>query len=361
MNTLLSELTALFDIPPQALQVYKDLKERFTTEVNQQFMRNPQNRALIQAAPPRMIFDNIVNHHSIMFESLRTQSPQTLLTQLSWEYPTYIIHGVDKTFFAKRAELFINILSEESEDLSALVALYRWMISENDALIQAFSDHAKQEEAFSDDALQLYDSLISGDLIKSEQLCQLKEHSFEKLQQVYTDLIQKAMTKVGQEWEKGNISVANEHMASALSTKLATELYLSCPKEPQRQGKIVVTTPKKENHALGALMVANALEVKGYDVTLLSQKASVENILETLKTHQPDILVISISMPENMLNAQELIDAVKELKLEKPIKVMIGGYLILTHPELAASLPADAVTSSLDEAQEIIDAWLQGA
>lgn len=84
--------------------------------------------------------------------------------------------------------------------------------------------------------------------------------------QVYLELFVPALQRVGQLWEQGKITVADEHRASGVTQRLVGRMGpLFRPRGP-RVGTVIVGTPAGETHALPTALVADILRGEGFDV-----------------------------------------------------------------------------------------------
>ena len=78
------------------------------------------------------------------------------------------------------------------------------------------------------------------------------------------------MWLIGDLWERGEISVADEHLATEISTRV-----LALQREAERLAvargghRIMLATPEGEQHIVALRMVRNLLREAGYDVLML--------------------------------------------------------------------------------------------
>ena len=76
-----------------------------------------------------------------------------------------------------------------------------------------------------------------------------------------------AMRMIGDAWEQGAISVADEHLATAISHEVAARLFgrLLGQSTASRE-RVMLAAAQGEHHILGLRMVADVLEGAGYEV-----------------------------------------------------------------------------------------------
>jgi methanogenic corrinoid protein MtbC1 len=140
---------------------------------------------------------------------------------------------------------------------------------------------------------------------------------------LYVDVFQEALYEVGRRWERNVISVAQEHMATAVTQFVMAQMYEHIPPSAATRGKAVLTGVPGEMHHVGALMVADMLEAHGWEAQYLGSNLPVPSVIGTLRDTTPDVLGISVTMLFNLHHATRLIKEVRELG--RPIRIVVGG------------------------------------
>jgi len=125
---------------------------------------------------------------------------------------------------------------------------------------------------------------------------------------IYVDVITESLHAIGSLWEQNKISVAQEHMASAIAQYVIAMIYPRLiPQSPSR-GTMVVTGVAGEQHQIGANLVADALEENGWAVRFLGSNLPNASILSTIEEISADVLCISTTLVANLPSAAELIE-----------------------------------------------------
>lgn len=83
---------------------------------------------------------------------------------------------------------------------------------------------------------------------------------------VLVGLLAPAMRKVGDDWEAGAISVADEHRASAVAMRVVGRLGPLARHRGVGRGTVVVGAPPGERHQLPVAIAADVLRARGFDV-----------------------------------------------------------------------------------------------
>jgi len=140
---------------------------------------------------------------------------------------------------------------------------------------------------------------------------------------VYQDIFQNALYYVGELWETNRISVAREHIATSIvESLLALTFPLICNNMPTGKSVVVSCTPN-ELHQLGARMVADILEMHGWDTTFLGANTPVDSVIHLVNEKHPDLLCLSLS---TQMNFSSLLETVSRIKGQFPeLPVAVGG------------------------------------
>lgn len=140
---------------------------------------------------------------------------------------------------------------------------------------------------------------------------------------LYVDLLQRSMYEVGELWEHNRISVAREHLATAVTEFLLNQVYPRIFSAEHCGRSAVVACVADEYHQLGAKMVADIMELNGWDGYFLGANTPVTDLLSLLDEKQPDLLALSLSIYTNL---PALLDSVAVVRQTFPLlPVIVGG------------------------------------
>ncbi len=107
-----------------------------------------------------------------------------------------------------------------------------------------------------------------------------------------------------------------------------------------KQGKMVIGTVKGDIHDIGKNLVSMMMEGAGFDVVDLGINNPVENYLQALEEHEPDILGMSALLTTTMPYMKVVIDAMKENGIREDYVVLVGGAPL--NEAFAQAIGADA-------------------
>lgn len=157
---------------------------------------------------------------------------------------------------------------------------------------------------------------------------------------IYVDVLQESLYQVGRLWESNRITVAEEHMATAITQYVMAQLYTHLPPATQSRGSMLITGVAGELHQVGANMVADVLDAQGYDVRFLGTNMPHSGILQAIEEHKAEILGISATMLFNVPQVIKLIKGVREKLGEQSPRIVLGGAAFRSLPSLTAELGA---------------------
>ena len=143
------------------------------------------------------------------------------------------------------------------------------------------------------------------------------------VQDLYADVFQDALYEVGRLWETNAITVAQEHMATAVTQYVMAHVFGSIDSPRPSRGVAVMTGVPGELHHVGALMVSDMLETLGWQVQFLGSNLPIASILAAITDAQPRLLGISVTMPFNLHHATRLIEQAK--RVIPDLRAVVGG------------------------------------
>lgn len=144
------------------------------------------------------------------------------------------------------------------------------------------------------------------------------------LADIHSRVIAPAMRSIGSLWERQEISVADEHLATAISQDVATRLLWRSRTAERRSGPcVVMAAVEGEHHVLGLRLATDVLESAGYDTRFLGADVPIDALLDACLLHHPAVVGLTVCMPDNI---PMLLREVAEIAaLEPAPHVFVGG------------------------------------
>ncbi|EIC19855.1 putative cobalamin binding protein [Thiorhodovibrio frisius] len=154
------------------------------------------------------------------------------------------------------------------------------------------------------------DALLAGDYAACAQRVQGLIDRNVDLKALYVQVFERSLYDVGKRWERNEISVATEHLATSITESLLTLGYPRLFGGTHKPFSAVVSCVANEFHQLGGQMVADTLELNGWHGYFLGPNVPLKDLLGFVEDKQPDILALSISVFFNMPALTEALEAI---------------------------------------------------
>ena len=238
------------------------------------------------------------------------------LVQSVWDPKRNISRQHTIKYLGKASEVTIEDIPEEYRDDTKILAF-----------VSAFSSHQEerkelisriQEEVF----ILLNDCNVKGLVDIYEKYSRLLG-----LTDFYDKLLNPVMYRIGDLWQKGQLDVATEHASTNTAlglVKIINERITARTKEPSSRYKAVICTPDGELHGLACNMIESLLLSKGFKVYNISTSIPSDYIIDYIRDLQPDIVLIPITLVENIKSAERLIHQI-HAKYNNKLPVVVGG------------------------------------
>ncbi|MGM0647733.1 MAG: cobalamin B12-binding domain-containing protein [Bacteroidota bacterium] len=169
-------------------------------------------------------------------------------------------------------------------------------------------------------------ALLDGNRKQARQVCLDFIKAGNSIKQLYEQLMKPALYEVGRLWEQNKISVANEHIATAITEGILNSFYADIFPDKYNGKKAVLACVEDEEHQVGIKMVADVFEMNQWESFFLGTGFPNSELIKYIKEVQPDIMAISLSVYFNFARLKQMI---QELKSEFPeIKIIIGGQAL---------------------------------
>jgi methanogenic corrinoid protein MtbC1 len=167
------------------------------------------------------------------------------------------------------------------------------------------------------------------------------------LEEVLTRTIIPCLREIGHDWERGEISVAQEHFASTLLR--ARLLTLARGWSSGSGGTAVLACPSGEQHDIGLICFGLILWRQGWRIVYIGQDTPANELPSTVSSTNPDVLVLAALAPGPF---EDAIEALRPLGAETLLTIAGAG----ASADVAARLGAVMLESDMMAAARTIAA-----
>jgi MerR family transcriptional regulator, light-induced transcriptional regulator len=178
-------------------------------------------------------------------------------------------------------------------------------------------------------------------------------------QRIYLEIFQPTAYAIGQLWQRNKVSVAQEHLATAIVERQMGELHPMFKPAQERPHTLVLGCVPDEWHRVGARMVADFFEADGWTVHYLGANVPIKELVGLARESNADLVGLSAEMLFNLPKVAELVRALDAAGLGG-LPVIAGGMPFILQSDLAQALSlrgsADNAEAALDLANQIVRA-----
>jgi methanogenic corrinoid protein MtbC1 len=195
-------------------------------------------------------------------------------------------------------------------------------------------------------------AVLSGDEVGAERVVREAMEAGLGSAEIYDRIVAPAMWLVGELWERGEISVADEHLATEITTRvLALQAEVRRVAAERSGHRVMLATPSGEHHGLALRMVENVLREGGYQALQLGTDVPANALAASAARYRPDVLCLSSTMPGS---SDQLLIAFHEVQRAWPSTgFLVGGRGVTSR---VRPLPGVDVRGSVEEALPAVDA-----
>ncbi len=356
------DVQTLPPIPAGACLAYHQALGTLTDEVNRELESRPDLARLIGVNNQALMRDNHGNH-AVFMDNVFFLSNYTLLARIvPWVYRVYTARGFSLEYFPAELQAWAKAVQARiPHPLSeTILQVYAWMLRNHEGFAEAarVQDPVAPASHIPNISLDRFvDVFLKGDFKAAAGLVQEALGEQPDLEEFYLRILDPVMREIGRRWERSLISSAQEHVASALATRMMSVAYARFDLEPTLGKRAVVCAGPHEQHQIGAWMVSDLLEVRGWDVRLLGANPSPAGLLSLLDDFRPAILAISVTMPFHLRDAAQLIETARRRPGLEGLKIMVGGPAFALEQTLPAAIGADGYAPDARSAALLAEAW----
>ena len=142
-------------------------------------------------------------------------------------------------------------------------------------------------------------ALLAGDEVGAELAVRDAIDARLSTAQIDDEIIAPAMWLIGRLWARGDISVADEHLATEISLRvLALQREVTRTARGRAGRKALLAAPAGELHTVALQMIANLLRDAGYTVLMLGPDVPAGALAEAAGRHEPSVICLTATMPD---------------------------------------------------------------
>ena len=199
--------------------------------------------------------------------------------------------------------------------------------------------------------------LIAGDETGAWQVLESAMSSGADPAEVLTEVLSPALRSIGARWADGELSISDEHRASAVAHRLIARLGPRFSRPGRRRGTVVLGSAAGDQHSLPTAIFGDLLRGAGLEVIDLGADCPAGSFVDAVAAvGAPCVIGVCVTAPDVAASVPGLVE---EIGVELPgCPVLVGGGAVpgpLTPTESVAAFvqaASELASSTSPEARE---------
>jgi methanogenic corrinoid protein MtbC1 len=184
-------------------------------------------------------------------------------------------------------------------------------------------------------------ALLSGNQYEALAIVKERLAHGANLPDIERHVIQPALYGIGEKWQANQVSVAQEHLATAIAQSVMTSCLLLSPPPVPVGKRVLLACVEGNQHALGLRMVADAFQLGGWQVQYLGANVPTVSLVQQTVSWGADLVALSVSLPQQLRFVRDVVAAFKDKLGSTRPAVIVGGLTINRFSTLAGLVGAD--------------------
>ena len=175
---------------------------------------------------------------------------------------------------------------------------------------------------------RLVDRLVAGDEAGAWKVVEGALSSGSDPADIYLEVLVPALRSIGDGWERGDLTVADEHRASAVAARIIGRLGPRFARRGRTRGTVVLGAPPGEQHGLPGAILADLLRVAGFEPLDLGANTPALSFAQTaLGADRVVAVLIGATTQGREAAVRKVVLALRKAEVAAP--VLLGGPAIV--------------------------------
>lgn len=175
------------------------------------------------------------------------------------------------------------------------------------------------------------------------------------LASIYLGVFQPALREIGCLWQNNEITVAEEHLATAITQAAMARAYeRAFAWRTDTSRTLIAACADVERHEVGLRMLCDLLDLEGWHTTYLGSTVPVESLAAMVRRLRPDVVALSAALSPHLPRIRAMVEAIKDALGDARPLIIVGGRPFLDDPSLAQRLGADLTAENAVDAVRLL-------
>ncbi|AGA32703.1 B12 binding domain protein [Thioalkalivibrio nitratireducens DSM 14787] len=273
-------------------------------------------------------------HLDFLLGAVAVGDPGPFVNYLSWLVDLMRSYGVPGDSVELSVEGLASVLrkrlsSEQWAEVAPILAagiqsLASGGVASADAAGGIAPTHSTDSDVAPATRQQLMSALVAGDAVRASGIVSGVTRQCGYLRMA-EGLVQPVMSAIGEMWQRREISVAQEHLASAVIQKLLVREFVNAPFADPVPRSVLLACVASNYHQLGLRILADAFELKGWSVEFLGGDTPTGDLVRHVESTRPDLVALSLSLGRQIPILKDVVAGIRERLGSGPPRIIAGG------------------------------------
>ncbi|GAB6053806.1 B12-binding domain-containing protein [Magnetospira thiophila] len=296
--------------------------------VNLQYAQNPELEKRFGPEGRVKCYQDACFHVAYLLEAADQERPDVFVSYTSWTKG--LLKGMGITVEHLAAHL--RILREVTDEMLSGERHAHARIAIDQALAK-LPDLSNGSDSYLLDSNPLLDlaqrylsALLERRRDEAVQMILAAVENTTSIREIYLHVFQPVQREIGRLWQLGHINVAQEHYGTAVTQLAMSQLYAYVFASKRTGKTFVASCVGDELHEIGMRMVADFVEMEGWDTIYLGANLPTNNIISAVVDNKADVLGLSATIPFHVGYVRDIVAAVRSTPGADSTRVIVGGY-----------------------------------
>jgi MerR family transcriptional regulator, light-induced transcriptional regulator len=197
-------------------------------------------------------------------------------------------------------------------------------------------------------------NILKGNRVGAEKLVfDALAHGY-TVRDIYLKVIQPSLYEVGRLWEIGQVSIPQENLATAITQSVLSAIYARVELPSSLEKHALVACLENNFHEIGPRMLADFLQMAGYNTRFLGTNTSVDCLMEMIQTLKPGVIGLPATTQNHVEGVKLAIERLRADFTSYRPTIMVGGLAFNYSDGLWKTVKADLWSADGGQAVDLL-------
>lgn len=174
---------------------------------------------------------------------------------------------------------------------------------------------------------------LAGDRMAALRLALAELDCGRSAEEIHLSVVAACQREIGRLWQENRISIAEEHLATAISQVVLAHVFTRFDRTPRLGKTVLVACVEGELHDMAARIASDLLEAGGFTVSFLGANVPTKDLVLQLLKARPDALALSVTMTFHLSAVRLAVAKVREA-MGHAFPIILGGDAVVASPNV---------------------------